>query len=273
MTGISDNRNQKIIMRLKGGLGNQLFIYSFGLFLKKKLKAELSFDYISGYINNKYKHLQTTKPLLDLFFDSIRYEKLVEQPYLFLARKSMTPNLEYINEDHQNLNNFSFVKSKNYYLEGYFQNFKYVEPFIESFRESIVKLQNQVIENFKNTVKINNSVGFHVRVNDYGVETNIEYLNNAYNFFTEKKIEIIYLFTDNIDWCTKNLSFFKSVKVINTGSDLDDFLLLSILENHSLTIGTYGWWAAIIKQKGLTVASQKMRTEFPNMYPKSWIYI
>ena len=42
-------KNKKIILRFKGGLGNQLFIYSFYLYLKSKINTEILIDKSSAY--------------------------------------------------------------------------------------------------------------------------------------------------------------------------------------------------------------------------------
>tara|TARA_A100001015_G_C14952248_1_gene697230 strand:+ start:1154 stop:1546 length:393 start_codon:yes stop_codon:yes gene_type:complete len=42
-------KDKKIILRFKGGLGNQLFIYSFYLYLKSKIKNEILIDKNSAY--------------------------------------------------------------------------------------------------------------------------------------------------------------------------------------------------------------------------------
>jgi len=273
MTSLFKNKKQKIIFRLKGGLGNQLFIYAYALYLKDKLNVEISFDYRSGYFINKYKHLQTTKPLLNFFFDEIKGESILKQPLFFLSRKKITKNLIYNNHEGLSLSDFKSNKTNDYYLEGYFQNLKYVNPFLKDFRRAILKQQNNLTNEIKNLITVNNSVGFHIRVNDYGVDTDINYLTKAYDFFSQESIQNFYLFTDNENWCSKNLPDFNNFKVVSTGNDLNDFLLMSMLENHALTIGTFGWWASIIKENGKTTVSSKNRLATPLLYPDNWVYL
>ena len=49
-------KNKKLILILKGGLGNQLFAYSCAKRLALKCKAELIIDDTSGFINDKMYH-------------------------------------------------------------------------------------------------------------------------------------------------------------------------------------------------------------------------
>ena len=269
---MESNTNQKIIFRLKGGLGNQFFIYAYALYLKHKLNVNISFDQHSGFILNKFRH-QTTKPLLDFFFVNIKGESLLKQLFFFLSRKKITKNLIYNNHESLSLSDIQSNKANNYYLEGYFQNLKYVNPFLKDFRRAFLKQQNKLTEEIKNLITVNNSVGFHLRVNDYGIETDINYLSKSYNFFVQERIQNFYLFTDNENWCRENLPNFNNFKVINTGNDLNDFLLMSMLDNHALTIGTFGWWAAIIKENGKTTVSSKTRLATPLLYPDNWVYL
>lgn len=56
--------NKKIIIRLKGGLGNQLFIYAFGYSLAKENSYNLVLDYLTGFVRDyEYKRFY----LLDNF--------------------------------------------------------------------------------------------------------------------------------------------------------------------------------------------------------------
>ena len=63
---------KQVTLRLKGGLGNQLFIYAFGKMLEKKYKFKIKYDLTTGFIINKYKypHIETNKPLLKFYFET-----------------------------------------------------------------------------------------------------------------------------------------------------------------------------------------------------------
>ena len=43
------NNNKNITLRIKGGIGNQLFIFSFLIYLQKKYKLNIYIDFKSGY--------------------------------------------------------------------------------------------------------------------------------------------------------------------------------------------------------------------------------
>lgn len=271
MTKFSQTIRKNYILRLKGGFGNQLFIYFYGRYLADTINVSISFDTFSGYFNNKYKHLQTTKPLLRFFFKDIVVENLFRQFEFFFARKKFNKNLIYVNEDFCGANCINFRKDKNYYLEGYFQDLKYVTPYLLEFRKIINKQKDNLPKHYNNKIFKNKSIGFHVRVNDYNIETDVKYLTSAFSYFKDKLMNNFYLFTDNIEWCEKNLPFIDSFSIVSTGDDIKDFLLLSMMENHVLTIGTYGLWASLVKERGVTIISVKSKTESPQLYPKNYI--
>lgn len=54
----------KIITRLKGGLGNQLFIYAFARALRARVGAELLFDLQSGFLRDRFQQRYWLAPFL-----------------------------------------------------------------------------------------------------------------------------------------------------------------------------------------------------------------
>ena len=45
---------KQVTLRLKGGLGNQFFIYTFGKLLEKKYNFKIKYDLTTGFIINKF---------------------------------------------------------------------------------------------------------------------------------------------------------------------------------------------------------------------------
>ena len=130
---------KQVSLRLKGGLGNQLFIYSFGKMLEKKYKFKIKYDLTTGFIINEYKHIETIKPLLKFYFDDVSEISFFSLIFHQIARKINYPrlfNIQYINEEFDNLeehlNNLSNT-NYNYYLEGYFQSYPLIENILPDY--------------------------------------------------------------------------------------------------------------------------------------------
>lgn len=145
--------NKKIILRFKGGLGNQLFIYSFYLYLKSKVNNEILIDKNSAYskllfgnrwndesfvinkIDKNLKYLSSSSIFLGLIGKFIR---LFIKKSNFLQKAS---KIKYLNTDDYkkiigSINNSNY---KTFYIDGYFQS-----NFIANFgKKKIQKYFNQ----------------------------------------------------------------------------------------------------------------------------------
>mgnify|MGYP006092244625 FL=1 len=128
---------KKVVLRVKGGLGNQLFIFAFGKFMQKELKYNVKYDLISGFLSNQYKHIQTNKSLLTLFFKDLPKASVLEVVIFYFSKKFKIldfVNIKYLNKEYSDeieirnqINNPKF----NYYLEGYFQSSLFTNSNIE----------------------------------------------------------------------------------------------------------------------------------------------
>ncbi|MBT6170847.1 MAG: alpha-1,2-fucosyltransferase [Flavobacteriaceae bacterium] len=274
---------KQVSLRLKGGLGNQLFIYSFGKMLEKKYKFKIKYDLTTGFIINEYKHIETIKPLLKFYFDDVSEISFFSLIFHQIARKINYPrlfNIQYINEEFDNLeehlNNLSNT-NYNYYLEGYFQSYPLLENILPDIKSNInldYFLGKNEIELCKRIKNIN-SVAIQIRVNDYPVEYNQVFFKKAIRMVLESVEDPqFYLFSDNPEWCHKNLDLPNDIFTINTGSDMKDFAALASCNNFILSVGTFGWWGAMLSQNiKKIVVYPKVYKDFikEDFYPKEWI--
>ena len=271
---------KKIILRLKGGLGNQLFIYAFGLAICRKTNSKVYFDMFSGFIVNEYKHLQTTKPLIKKYFKSVLTISFWHHLLFYLLRrlkkKKFLNSSYYLGE----LESLNFLENKILngkgilFLEGYFQNFNFIKEVIPEIRNTII-LKN--LGEYQNVIQSRNSVAIHIRVNDYGVDFPEDYYQKAYLHMVKKVQNAkLYLFSDNLSWCSENLTFFDKCEIINTGDDEVDFHLMTLCNHHLITIGTFGWWAATLnKHEDAIVVAPIVEYNFygSEYYPDNWVLL
>ena len=119
-----------IIGNLKGGLGNQLFIYSFLYTLAKKNSTQFFFD-LTNYNLKLGKSLEKDKLELEIKecsknnlkkFRKISTFKLQEIIMQKLNLRILNDNV--IDEEKFNFHEFNnqYKKSDEYYLDGYWQN-------------------------------------------------------------------------------------------------------------------------------------------------------
>jgi len=85
-------------VKIKGGLGNQLFQYAFAIFLKENLKININLD-ISWFDKQNFRKFQLNDFLKEPFLDIIRfkpsfYNKILsyrsEEFFSFLLKKKFT---------------------------------------------------------------------------------------------------------------------------------------------------------------------------------------
>jgi hypothetical protein len=265
---------KKTILRLKGGLGNQLFIYAFGYSFSKKISSELHLDYVTGFIRdhefngyymldqfNITSDLATEKEML-LPFDRLKRVLMRSHNKILFKKKKY-----YINDISFNSIkdiNKSILLNNKFYLEGYWQSEKYFNEYLdEIFKEFTLK--DHLIEKFKKSkyyLKVINqpeSVFIHLRdFSQYTGKTNdnidIGYYKYAIELVKAKlKNPFFYIFCESPSYAKKFLDN-ENIKMNNDmeliiddkfqKNDLFDFWLMQNCKNSIIANSTYSWWAA-----------------------------
>lgn len=257
----------KLIIRNKGGFGNQLFIYAFYLFLKNKFpEHNIVIENISGFLRNKfvYWHIQTNRPLLNKYF-KIKRSNIIDTLKVYFSKINSSSNflkVNYLLGDTINWEEADF--SCDSIIEGYYQNY-----FL--FKEELLLVKDQLNKIiFDKYDRIENGLAIQIRANDYNYKIDLNYIKNAITKFDSITKNKIYIYSDNLNWCKKNLDFIKNKVFINSGDDINDLFLLSRHVNIILTIGTYGWWGAFLGEKNKRVIYPKNKTHSNKFYPKEW---
>ena len=286
-----------IIVRLKGGLGNQMFQYSLGRVLSLRHNTELKLD-ISFYdLNLK----NVTKRDFDLNVFNIGGE---------IARKSDIPLLlrvynnkiiidlismvRRIIKSRGQEKSFSFDSSifragKDVYLEGYWQSPKYFKEYEDVIRKdfSLKNTPTQNIQNLAKEISSTEALSIHVRRGDYVGNPNHEVVTEDYyekcikEVSKTKRIEKIYVFSDDVDWCKNNLSFsFPTMFVENeyAGTKGEGHMfLMSLCKYLVITNSSFSWWAAWLcafKDK-IVICPKKWfpdeSIDTSDLIPKEWI--
>ena len=262
----------KIIIRNKGGFGNQLFIYAFYLYLKdKKPDSNIIIENFSGFFRNRivYPHIQTNKPLLKKYF-KIKSGGVIDTLIVYVSKFNIRYfkilDIAFFDGDNLLLENINFKKIN--VIEGYFQNYEIFEVYLKKVKIILNKLNKAE----KSKIKYKN-IALQVRANDYNFKISVEYIKQALTLFENSENTQIYIFSDNIKWCKNNLMFLKNINFIKTGNDIDDLFILSKFDKIILTIGTYGWWGSFLGSDNKIVVYPKNNSHPENFYPKKWLKI
>ncbi len=261
-----------MIIKLQGGLGNQMFQYAYGRSLElsgKKIIFNMSF------FNNK---------------NSNDTKRTFEIDNFNLETKAIFSNKRYLLADFKNK-----IKRKiGFYQEGLYQSeeyFKKIEAEIK--REFTPKdsLSNAAIIVKEKISNIPNSVSLHIRRGDYveNKKTNsilgtlpIEYYKDSINIMNDKLINpTFFIFSDDIEWAKLNLpSNLQSTFVSNEKiKDYEEIILMSLCKNNIIANSSFSWWGAWLnlnKEKIIIAPKRWFKNrsiKVKNMVPKSWITI
>jgi hypothetical protein len=257
-----------IIIKLTGGLGNQLFQYAIGRAISIQSQDKLYFD-ISSYSWDKLRayaltpfsisaeiasksDIEILKGLKPSFNDRILYKlKGQKIPYYklpFIKEQSFIYDV-----------NFKFFRKKNIYLEGYWQSeyyFKTIRSFLITELSVGSKNFSQQGQRFRTQIESDpNSVSIHVRRGDYvsNSETtdfhglcDIQYYKRAIQkIILEIPNPTFYIFSDDKDYVKeifqekKNVVFIEHIPV-----DYEELLLMSYCKHNIIANSSFSWWGA-----------------------------
>lgn len=263
------NQKARVISRVKGGIGNQLFIYACARRLAITTGAELVLDHISGFTYDfEYKR----KYQLDHFEISARLadpcERLepLSRPRRYLKRKinQLVPLnkkkfiVELQNQFNQGI--LEFVPKGSVYLEGYWQNEKYFSD-ISNVIRSDLRIRSPLDQiNIELAAEMRNSqsVAIHIRYFDLDEDAgDVSTLNASISYYERALKEIIkrvpdahfYVFSDRPHLAARKLSLVRDRFTTvdhNRGDDeaYADLWLMTQCKHIITANSTFSWWAA-----------------------------
>jgi hypothetical protein len=283
------------IVKLMGGLGNQMFQYMFGLYLSKKYKEKIYYD-ISAYKNyseNRKLDIRNFELLkFNLDIEIVDYKK-----YPFLNYNNRKEKLFYLLKgllllDRDTFNfvsDFKFVWIgkilsiffRNTYYIGYWQSYQ----FIKDIKFELKK--NQILINSKIRKKIlkANAVSIGIRRGDYVklkyIICDIAYYKKAINLIHKKVVcPTFYIFSDDISWCKKNITLSSKHYFVEANKDtpFENMELMSLCKHNIISNSTYEWWGAFLnKNKKKIVICPKAwkpnESERIKLIPNEWTRI
>ena len=290
-----------IIMKIWGGLGNQLFQYALGYALAKTHDRELvlDMDFYTEAANRKplirecklfYTTEKDSSPY-DFSIKSFQHNKYYRQ-YQKILKKLGLGSFRYICElaPKYQENIFKIPLKSCIYYDGYWQSPKYFEDYAEDLRSQFVpKTLSKKAQELREVFLNSSSVALHVRRGDYldfssdpSPEETMYLLEKSY---FEKAIEKInnlspgvdiFCFSDDISWCKKELVG-PNIHYIERSYGLTDFEewhLMSLCKHQIVSNSTYSWWAAWLNSYSQKIVISPDRW-FGNhdIFPSSWVKI
>ena len=251
-----------IIVRMQGGLGNQLFQYA--LYENFKSKGITTKIDISTYIDGREArpleldklglHFETAdKKELHAYFadDDIFFDRLLR--YSIGIKK-------YIKDTKFDFDS-RILNLTEGFLNGYWQSDKYFAPIGSVIREQICfqNIDTDAIKDREKRMRESDSVSIHVRMGDYlqcsdlyGNICTKEYYRKAIRYISEKiENPVFYIFSDEPAKAAEMLSGYSFDMVTeNKGADsYKDMYLMSCCKHHIIANSSFSWWGAWLDQK------------------------
>lgn len=291
-----------VIVKLSGGLGNQMFQYAFGRSLAARNNTELKLDLNffqhqpagdSAHVFRNYD-LDIFKLKADIASEDeiFKLSKRVRNIFIDKAlNKIIGHKSTLVREPHFHFSSSAYNAPGNVYLEGYWQSEKYFDAEKELIRADFSFKEAMSIKAAELLKKINStdSVCVNVRRGDF-VTNNFhgsfgtEYFKKAASILTKKIGNPTYfVFSDEIEWCMENLKFDAQTIFVShdfAGRKFQDYLrLMSSCNHYIIPNSSFAWWAVWfnLKKDKIVIAPKRWfndpSLDTTDLTPASWIRI
>lgn len=284
-----------IIVKLKGGLGNQMFQYAAGLAVASVGSQELKLD-ITGYDDPRYVNANTPRTYrmhafnLSSIIATIAEVEKAKNPLGIFSKILRAFSQRILNKHYVDYTP-NFYKKRRNYIEGYFQsekNFLVVKDKV--LKEFTLKKEFES-EVLAEKIKIDKekSVSVHIRRGDYvsDPKTNKshgvcskEYYDKAMSL-VRTKIEspVFYFFSDDIEWVKKEFGEHPDYKYVSNPKleDYEELILMSSCAHNIIANSSFSWWGAYLNNNPskIVIAPKKWVNKepdpHPNIIPEGWV--
>lgn len=271
-------RKYKIVY-LHGGLGNQLFQFSFAKFLESN-GFDVRLDSSILHLTNVHKGYRLDAVTSDpLTISTNLINRLSDKSYKFLKLKLKILNSSklfkrifsvvflfdstYLEKTFTDYVSLKQIKSKKYFF-GYFQNQLFIENGKKFDIKSIFELNETNSISYSRSLQKLESVSVHIRRGDYvGTLHDL----NGFDYYSRAigeikrliKEPVFFFFSDNKEYTDQliNALISKNIMILDEVSQIDlpidrseviDFFLMLYCKNNIITNSTFSWWAAYLNQ-------------------------
>ena len=284
-----------IYVRIRGGLGNQLFQYSAARSLADRLNVNLGLDtreYNAGSpFEMGLKHFNIRAEFNPKGL--IKHRKNGFSKYILDIALGNHKNV--YKETNLSFNNLFHSLPNKTYLKGYWQSEKYFENNQKNIFKDLQLIAPQSKKNIKTLENISktNSVSLHIRRGDYVTNSaynmkhgtcSLDYYKRSVDYLSKSlnKNFTIFAFSDDPEWVFKNLKLPMDIQFIEHNSskkNYEDLRLMSQCNHNIIANSSFSWWGAWLnKSPKRTIISPKKWYADKNIknidiIPNNWIKI
>lgn len=265
----------KIII-FNGGLGNQIFIYLFSLYVSRHNARKNVYGVYLSRSLNLHNGLE---------IDRVFNIRLPQRSFISDVVATLYKILKSIGLVGKN-NDGTYYKDKIVY-DHYWLNKKFYKDTdlrkCLSYREEAIDTHNKDVATELQNIE---SVAVHIRRGDYLTEENYqnfgqfcteEYYRKAISYIKEKKPGcVLCFFSDDIEYVKKQFKYSKARYYnINNGDDSwKDMYLMSHCHHHIIANSTFSYWGAMLAKPSpdhIAIAPRKWFIwDDPDIFPDYW---
>lgn len=292
-----------VIVRLLGGLGNQMFQYAAGrrMALANDVPLKLDLSWVTVSTHRAYalhglsvqEAFATPGELCEIhgpsgkrvgrFFHHLRQRFKIGDPWTRIHEAWLSPFDQRV-----------LAASERTYLDGYWQSEKYFSDIADTIRRefTIKTPPGPHAQAIAARITATESVSVHVRRGDYvsDARTNrahgtcsVDYYRHCVQLVAERIVQPhFFLFSDNPDWVGANLRLEHPVTLVSrdpASTHYEDLRLMSQCRHHIIANSSFSWWGAWLDPRPdkLVLAPQRWgndpRWDDRDLLPAGWIRV
>jgi hypothetical protein len=250
-----------VVIKIWGGLGNQLFQYSFGKYLAHRLSTQVKYDIqtvnrLSNYTQRDFILSEFNAIIDTVSTREVNFKRHLHNTLLTRLERKMAQQMPFLFSKYFVEPDIPVPPEKlrlrdNCYYDGYWQSFRYLVPIEDRLRKEITLRQPVsgdaavMLRQIRQCV----SVSIHVRRSDYLQHPNLINCSLQYYFSAIEHIRQLqsnvhfFVFSDDMDWCRKHFTG-TDFTFVEGNSNYVDLVLMSTCAHQIIANSTFSWWAA-----------------------------
>lgn len=297
--GELEEQRPMMIAHIIGGLGNQMFQYTFAYSVSQKNNTSLKLD-ISTFNFHDLRQYELDRYCIDTEIatkDEVcqlkhQPESLATKFIRKLIRRPKSFSKIYYREPGFQFDKNAFNQSGDIYFDGYWQSEKYFLDYREELLEqfTLKSAIHRKSGHYHQQILAKNSVSIHIRRGDYVSNPHsnsvhgtcsLDYYQQAMTLLETKLRNFhFFIFSDDLPWAKEHFGFIRYITFVELDQNIPDheeMFLMSQCQHNIIANSSFSWWGAWLNQNpGKTVIAPKKwfndtTINTDDLIPDSWI--
>lgn len=286
-----------IVVRLRGGLGNQMFQYACGFALSMETGVDYCLDTSEVLRDTRHGGFVLSELTPSALASDYSYNKIMQFKRRIIKRFPVFSALskDIYQESSLTFKLIKFDKSiPTFYLDGYWQSEKYFSQYRDQLLKDFTPSYDLpfAIKNILMEIDSCESTSIHIRRGDYLLDPTanrthgvlpIEYYQKAMDYIKKHRNPKFFIFSDDPEWAKEQFTFSDAVVVSGLQEGISkqsiDLHIMRHCKHNIIANSSYSWWGAWLNNNPdkIVVAPRNwFRDETlstDTLLPENWIKI